>query len=182
MIWCQRYFWAFLQYESSHFSSSTKTTFIQYGLKTCFSYSNLYPPIPLNSPEPFGGGIKYKALTSSWSVYGYLLEVGSFLFSSPLSASVVRNPIFDIKSNEDKTKTSTPMLSVSGKNSVSFSYWDTSAFPKSSGGGFAAYPRTSVSGGFQFGSSTGRSEFETSPKIRTENVSGELLVIFPIFV
>ena len=90
-----------------------------------------------------------------------------------MSASSVSKPIFEIKSTEDKTNISTPILSGSGKNIVSFGSLAASALPKISGGGFAAYSSTSGSGGFKFGSSTGGSEFETFPKIKTERVSSE---------
>ena len=40
-------------------------------------------------------------------------------------------------------------------------------------------PGTSGLGGFKFGSSKWGSEFETFPKIKTEHVSCELLVIVP---
>ena len=40
-------------------------------------------------------------------------------------------------------------------------------------GEFAAYSRTSRSGGFKFGSSKGGSEFLTLPEIKAEHVSGE---------
>ena len=90
-----------------------------------------------------------------------------------MSASAVSKPIFDIKATENKTKIYTPMFSVSGKNVLSFGSLDASASPKISGGEFAAYYRTSRSGGFRFGLSKGGSEFETLPKIETEHVSGE---------
>ena len=50
---------------------------------------------------------------------------------------------------------------------------DAIASPKSSGGWFAAYSRTSRSGGFKFGSSKGGSEFETLSKIKADHVSDE---------
>ena len=59
-----------------------------------FASSNFYPPMSLNSPEPFGGGINSKAVTSSLSGEGSLLRVGSFSFGSPVSASASSNPIF----------------------------------------------------------------------------------------
>ena len=138
-----------------------------------FASSNVYPPMPLKPPAPVGGGIKSKALNSSLSGEGYSLKVGSFSFGSPVSTSAVSKPIFYIKATEDKTKIPAPMLSESGKNFVSFGSLDPSASPKSTGGGFAAYFSTSGSGGFKFGSSKGRSEFETSSKIKTEHSSGE---------
>ena len=75
-------------------------------------------------------------LTSSLPGESYLLKVGSFSFGSPVSASAVSKPIFEIKSTEDKTNISTPMLSGSVKNVLSFGSLATSASPKSSGGGF----------------------------------------------
>ena len=65
------------------------------------------------------------------------------------------------------------MLSGSGKHVVSFDYLAASASPKISGGGLAAYSRTSRSGGFKFASSKGGSELETLPEIKTGHVSGE---------
>ena len=62
------------------------------------------------------------------------------------------------------------MFSGSGKNVVSVGSLAASASPKISGGGFAAYYSTSVSGGFRFGSSKGGGEFDTFPKIKTEHV------------
>ena len=53
-----------------------------------------------------------------------------------MSAYAVSKPIFDIKATEDKTKISTPLLSVSDKNVLSFGYLDASTSPKISGGGF----------------------------------------------
>ena len=75
-------------------------------------------------------------LTSSLSDECYLLKVGSFSFVSPVIDSAVSKPIFDIKATEDKTKTSTLILSGSGKNVLSFGSMATSASPKISGGGF----------------------------------------------
>ena len=90
-----------------------------------------------------------------------------------MSASDVSKTIFDIKATEYKTKISTPMLSESGENTLSFGYMAASASPKVSGGGFTTYSSTSGSGGFKFGSSKGGSEFETLPEINTENVIGK---------
>ena len=89
-----------------------------------------------------------------------------------MSASAVSKTIFEIKTAEYKTNIYTPMLSGSGKNILSFGSLAASAFPKSSGGVFAAYSSTNGSGGFKFGSSTGGSEFETFIEIKTYNVSG----------
>ena len=68
-----------------------------------------------------------------------------------MSASAVSNPVFEIKATEYKTNISTPMLSGSGKNAVSFGSLDASSSQKISGGGFAAYSNTIRSGGFKFG-------------------------------
>ena len=53
------------QWESSHFSSSNKTTFIQHGLKIFFANQNaliciikVYPEMSLNSPSPFILGLE----------------------------------------------------------------------------------------------------------------------------
>ena len=43
-----------------------------------FAQSNVYPPMPLKVPAPFGGGIKSKAVTSSLSGEGSSLKAGSF--------------------------------------------------------------------------------------------------------
>ena len=58
----------------------------------------------LNAPSQFVGGIKSKAVTSSLSGAGSSLKVGYFSFGSPMSASAVSKPIFDIKSTEDNNK------------------------------------------------------------------------------
>ena len=105
----------------------------------------------LNDPIPFGGGIKFKAVPSSLSGEGSLLKLCSFSFSSPVSASAISKPIFEINTTKDKNNIPAPMFSGSGKNFLSFGYLAASASPKSSGGGFAAYSRTSGSGGFKFG-------------------------------
>ena len=101
------------------------------------------------------------------------MKVGSFSFGSPVSASAVGKPIFEIKATEDKTNISTPMLYGSGKNIASFGSMDASASPKISGGGFADYSSTSGSGGFKFGSSKVGSEFAILSEIKIEHVSGE---------
>ena len=119
-------------------------------------------------------------MTSSLSGEGSFLEVVSFLFGSPVSAYVGSNTIFDIKDTEDKTNISTPMLSWSGKNVVSFGSLTESDSQKTISGGFATtYSSKRGSGGFDFMSSKGGSEFETMTKITTEHVCGEWLVIFP---
>ena len=99
--------------------------------------------MPLNSPAPFVGGIKSKGVTSSLSGEGYLLKAGSFSFGSPVCSYAVSKPIFEIKVTEENTNILTPMLSRSGKNSISFGSLAANVSPKSSGGGFAAYSRTS---------------------------------------
>ena len=66
-----------------------------------------------------------------------MLKVGSFSFGSPVSASAVGKPIFEIKATEKNNKISTPMLSGSVKNVVYFCSVDESSSPKSSGGGFS---------------------------------------------
>ena len=63
------------------------------------------------------------------------MNVGSFSFGSPVSASDVNKPIFEIKATEDNTNISTPMLSGSGKKVVSFGSMALNASPKISGGG-----------------------------------------------
>ena len=78
-----------------------------------------------------------------------------------MSDSAVSKPIFEIRATEDMTNISTPMLSVLGKNFLSFGFLDASVLPKRSGGGFATYSSTIVSGGFKFGSSKGGIDFET---------------------
>ena len=50
-----------------------------------------------------------------------------------------------------------PMLSESGQNILTFGSLDARSLPKISGGGFAAYSRTSGSGGFKLVSSIGGS-------------------------
>ena len=75
-------------------------------------------------------------LTSSLSSDGYLFKVVSFLFGSPVSDSTVSKPIFGIKVTKDKTNISTPMLSGSGKNVLSFGSLYASASPNSCGGFF----------------------------------------------
>ena len=53
-----------------------------------------------------------------------------------MSDSAFIKLIFDITATEEKNKISTPMLSGSGKNIVSFGCLDASALPKISGDGF----------------------------------------------
>ena len=112
---------------------------------------NVYSPISLNTPSPFGGGIKSKAVTLSLLSEGYSLKVGSLTFGSPVSASAVSNPIFEINSTEDKTKMFTPMFSGLGKKTVSFGSMAARASPKISSGGFSDYYSTSGSRDFKFG-------------------------------
>ena len=92
-------------------------------------------------------------MTSSLSGEGSSLKVCSFSFGSPVRASAVNKPIFEIKATNDNTNISVPMFSGSGKHVLSFGYMDASASPKNSDGGFAAYSRTSGPGGFKYGSS-----------------------------
>ena len=54
-------------------------------------------------------------------------------------SSTVSNPIYYTKATEDNTTISTPMLSGSGKNILSFDFLDESALPKSRGGGFGDF-------------------------------------------
>ena len=61
----------------------------------------------------------------------------------------------------------------SGKHVLSFGSLAASTYPNSSGGGFVSYSSTSGSGGFMFGSSPGRSESDTFPKIKTKHIIGE---------
>ena len=75
--------------------------------------------------------------TSSLSCECSLLKVRSFLFGSTVSASTVSKPIFDINVTEDNTKNYTPMLSVRGKNVLTFGSLAASASPKSGAGGFS---------------------------------------------
>ena len=95
----------------------------------------------------------------SLSGEGSLLKVGSLTFGSPVSASAVNVPIFEINYTDYKTKISTPMLYGSGGNVVSFGSLTAIASPKSSGGGFASYSNRSRSGGFKFEASKGGSGF-----------------------
>ena len=60
-----------------------------------------------------------------------------FSFGSPVIASAVSNPIFEIKATEQNTNIYTPMLFGSGKNVLSFGSMTAIASPKSSGGGFS---------------------------------------------
>ena len=94
---------------------STKTT--------SFASYNLYPPMSLKAPAPFGGEIKSKAVTSSLSGEGYSFKVGYFSFGSPVIASAVNKPIFEIKATEDKNNIYTPALSGSVKTSYPLVLW-----------------------------------------------------------
>ena len=73
-----------------------------------FSYSNIYPPMWLNPPAPFGCGIKSKAVTTSLSGEVSSLKVGSFSFSSPVSPSDI--VIQYLRSRSFKKKTTFPHL------------------------------------------------------------------------
>ena len=84
-----------------------------------------------------------------------------------MNISAVSKPIFTIKATEDKTKIYTPKLSGPGQNVLSFLSMSKNAYPKIRGGGLTDYSRTSRSRGSKFGSSTGRSEFETFHGIKT---------------
>ena len=66
-----------------------------------FASSNDYPKISSKDPAPFGCGINPKDMTSSLTGEGYSLKVGSFSFGSPVSASAVSKPIFEIKATEE---------------------------------------------------------------------------------
>ena len=114
--------------------------------------SKIYLPTNvIKFPSTIGGGIKSKAVTLSLSGEVSPLKVGSLSFGSPVSVSDVSKPIFDINATEEKTNISTPMMSGSDKNVVSFGSLAASVSPKSSGDGFADYSSTSGSGGFKFG-------------------------------
>ena len=106
----------------------------------------------IKAPAPFGGGIKSNDVISSLSGEGYLLNLVSLSFGSPVSDSAISKLIFEAKATEDKTNIYTLMLYVSGKNISSFGYLGERALLKSRGGGFDAYSITSVSGGSNFGS------------------------------
>ena len=69
-----------------------------------FESSNIYPPMSLQAPEPFGGGIKYNYVTLTLSGEVYLLKVGSSSFGSPVSASAVSKPIFEFKATENNKR------------------------------------------------------------------------------
>ena len=53
-----------------------------------------------------------------------------------MSSSALNKPIFEIKSTEENTKISTPMLFGSGKKAISFGSLAASASPKSEVVGF----------------------------------------------
>ena len=81
-------------------------------------------------------------------------------------ASSLSRTIFEIKATVEKTKISTPMLSGSGKNILSFVSLDASAFPKISGGWFAAYYSTNGSGGLNLDHQRGEVNLRHFPKSR----------------
>ena len=83
-----------------------------------------------------------------------------------MSASAFIKLIFDITATEEKNKISTPMLSGSGKNILSFVSLDASAFPKISGGWFAAYSSTNGSGGLNLDHQRGEVNLRHFPKSR----------------
>ena len=66
--------------------------------------------------------------------------MGSLSFGSPVSASTVSKPIFDIKTTEDNTKITTPMLSVSGKTFYTLVLWIQAPHQKSVVVGFLIIP------------------------------------------
>ena len=92
-------------------SSNTDSRYVFPTKIPSFAYSNFYPQISLNTSAPFVVGIKSKAVTSSLSGEGSSLKVGSFSFGSPVSASAVIKPIFEIKDIGYKNNIYTPMLS-----------------------------------------------------------------------
>ena len=67
---------------------------------TSFEYLNIYPPMSLNTPSPFGDGLNYRGVNSSLSIEGASLKVRYFLFGSPVSASAGSKPIYEIKTTE----------------------------------------------------------------------------------
>ena len=81
-------------------------------------------------------------------------------------SSALSKTIFEIKATEDKTNISTPMLSGSGKNAVSFGSLDASSSQKISGGGFAAYSSTGGSGGLNLDHQRGEVNLRHVPKSR----------------
>ena len=103
-------------------------------------------------------------MTSSLSGEVYLLKSGLFSIGSPVSASAVSDPIFEIKATEYKTNISTLMLSGSVKNFVSFGSLAASTSPKISSDSFSAYYSTRGSGGFKFGSQKGELNLRYCPK------------------
>ena len=77
----------------SHFSSSTKTTFVQHGFKIWFSNQNTLVCIIKFLPTNF---IKGQA--------PFLRKVVYFSFGSPVIAPTVSKLIFQIKATKDKNK------------------------------------------------------------------------------
>ena len=116
-------------------------------------------------------------MTSSLSGEGSSLKVGPFSFGSPVSASAVSKTLFYINANEDKKNISMPMLSVSGKNIISFGSLATSASPKISGGGFTTYSSTSGSRG-DCGQKIKGYDILTDP----DNIGVEILVLSSVSV
>ena len=80
--------------------------------------------------------------------------------------SALSKTIFEIKATGENTNIYTPMLSGSGKNVLSFVSLVTSASPKSSGGGFAAYSSTGGSGGLNLDHQRGEVNLRHFPKSR----------------
>ena len=107
------------------------------------SLSGDNPPFSFGSPTPFSSlddGLKSEtkakpavSTSSSGFTFGVAsplgkvesssLKVDSFSFGSPVSASAVSKPIFEIKATECKTNIYTPMLSESGKTSYPLVLW-----------------------------------------------------------
>ena len=114
-----------------------------------------------NPPSSFGALNPFSSLDNAWNSEAVFFDiiirvhlwygiaprkvdsssflVGSFSFGSPVSASSVSKPIFEIKATEDKNKISTPTFGYgSGKNIISVGSLASINSPKSSGGGFSA--------------------------------------------
>ena len=63
-----------------------------------FASSNVYSPMSLKVPVPFGGGVKVQGCDFIIIRWGFFIAGRLFLiFGSPLSASAVSRPIFEIK-------------------------------------------------------------------------------------
>ena len=116
------------------------------------------------------------------------MKVGSFSFGSPVSASALSKPIFDIKATDDKNKISTPMLSESVKTSYLLVIWLKAPHQKSAVVGLPLIPvqadQEVLSFDHQFvglglqgqpGGSSVRNIFEGS---LTEEITGSVKAIF----